>query len=313
MKAIVVGAGLSGLMCARTLTVHGHDVTVFDKGRSAGGRMATRRIGDARLDHGAQFFTARSEEFSRIIAEWVDRGVAREWCRGFAEHDGHPRWVGVGGMTTIAKHLAGSLDVRYGHLAFSLRRDADTWLLTTDDGRSHDADCIVLTAPIPQSMSLLVSAGVDLPADLRSIDYDRTIGLLVTLAGDDHLVPPPGGMQSPDAVFSFIGDNHRKGISERAALTFHANPAWSLDHYDVDTDTIAALLMEAASPYLGHCGVLEHQVKKWRFAIPKTLWPEPCWLDPTGTLALAGDAFAGPRVEGAVLSGLAAGRALASV
>lgn len=312
MKTIVVGAGLSGLTAARTLAENGHDVTVFDKGRSAGGRMATRRIGDARLDHGAQFFTARSTEFADIVAQWVHHGIAREWCRGFAEHDGHPRWVGVGGMTTIAKHLARSLDVRYAQLAFSLRRDGAQWALTTDDGRSHVADRIVLTAPIPQSMSLLMSASVDVPTDLRSIDYDRTIGLLVTLAGSDHLVPPPGGLQSPDEVFSFIGDNHRKGVSERPALTFHANPAWSLAHYDTDTDVVATLLSEAAAPYIGNCTVLEHQVKKWRFAIPKSLWSEPCWLDPTGTLALAGDAFAGPRVEGAVLSGLAASRALAA-
>lgn len=312
MRAVVVGAGLSGLMAARTLTDDGHEVIVIDKGRSVGGRMATRRIGGARLDHGAQFFTTRTDEFTAMVSEWTKAGVAREWCRGFAEHDGHPRHVGVNGMTGIAKHLARDLRVQLGSLAFSMHRDSDRWIVITDDGGAHTADRVILTAPLPQSMSLLFTAGVDVPADLRTIDYDRTIGLLVTLTGSDHAVPNPGGIQFPDEVFSFVGDNLRKGISELPALTFHANPGWSLDHWDMDVDRVARTLLDAATPHLGSATVVEHQVKKWRFAVPRSLWPEPCWVDQTGSLAIAGDAFAGPRVEGAVLSGLAAARAVSA-
>ena len=67
MKIIVVGAGLSGLSAARELSSRGHDVTVFDKGRGVGGRLATRRAGSAVFDHGAQFFTARSDEFQQQV------------------------------------------------------------------------------------------------------------------------------------------------------------------------------------------------------------------------------------------------------
>lgn len=301
---------MAGLVAARRLESAGATVTVFDKGRSVGGRMATRRIGTARLDHGAQFFTARSDTFAAMVADWIDAGVAHEWCRGFGEADGHARYAGIGGMTSIAKHMAIGLDVRCGQLAFSLRRDDAGWTLVTDDGHEHLADRVVLTAPVPQSMSLLFSAGVELPDDLRTLDYDRTIGLLVALDDSGHAVAPPGGMQSPDDVFSFVADNRAKGASDAPALTLHASGQWSLANYDIDNDTLAALLLEAASPYLGTARVLEHQVKKWRFATPRTTWPERCWIDPTGTLAMAGDAFAGPRVEGAALSGLAAAESL---
>ena len=67
MRVAIVGAGLAGLMAGRTLAEAGHEVVLLDKGRSPGGRLATRRIGAATLDHGAQFFTVRSEAFAARV------------------------------------------------------------------------------------------------------------------------------------------------------------------------------------------------------------------------------------------------------
>ena len=75
MNVVVIGAGLSGLMAAQSLQAQGHKVLVVDKGRSPGGRLATRRIGTATLDHGAQFFTVRSEEFAKHVDAWLQQGV----------------------------------------------------------------------------------------------------------------------------------------------------------------------------------------------------------------------------------------------
>jgi predicted NAD/FAD-dependent oxidoreductase len=59
--------------------------------------------------------------------------------------------------------------------------------------------------------------------------------------------------------------------------------------------------------------VLEAQLKRWRFATPRTIWPQRWWQPDDGSpLVLAGDAFDGPRVEGAALSGIAAATALLS-
>lgn len=310
MRVIVVGAGLSGLMAARTASQLGHDVSVFDKGRGIGGRLATRRIGDATLDHGAQFFTVRSDEFQAHVTEWLDAGVVREWCRGFVADDGHPRYVGANGMTSIAKYLAAGLDVRSNTLVFSLSRNDNDWTVTTDDGVAHIADRVILTAPIPQAFSILFSSGLEMPKDLRSIDYDRTLGLLVTLDSVPHNIATPGGIQFADDTFSFIGDNMAKNVSATPALTFHANPAWSLAHFDDEIDAIHADLLAAATPWIGDATILSSQAKKWRFAVPQRTWPDACWVDETGSLALAGDAFAGPRVEGAALSGVAASERL---
>lgn len=309
MKVSIVGGGLSGLMAARALHDAGHEVTVFDKGRSPGGRLATRRIGDARVDHGAQFFTVRNEAFERHVAGWIRDEVAFEWCRGFdGSGDGYPRYAARGGMTTIAKHIASDLDVRCSSMVFSLHRNTDAaaaWTVRLDDGSSHESDALIVTCPLAQSASLLISAEVGVPETLWRTDYDRTLALLVVCRGTTA-VPEPGGVQGA-AGFTFIADNHRKGVSDVAALTLHADPEWSLEHWDDEPDDAQRLLLERAQPWIGDAEVVTSQLKRWRFATPRSIWPDTTWApDDLTSLALAGDAFAGPRMEGAAVSGLAA-------
>lgn len=309
MHVNVIGAGLSGLVAARTLLDCGHSVTVLDKGRSAGGRCATRRIGDAVVDHGAQFFTVRDETFSSMVRQWQDSGVVREWCRGFAEHDGHPRFCGVGGMTTIAKYLARGIDVRYEHMAFGIdQRNEGGWRVTTDDGGHLDADAVVVTCPLPQAMALLVESDLEIPDAIRTIDYDKTIAALVVVDGATML-PRVGALQSPDETFSFIADNKAKGVSPVSALTFHCTPVFSETHWWNDPEQTHQLVMDRARAYLGSARVLIDQHKRWRMATPRTTWPQRSWMQ--RGIVLAGDAFGGPRIEGAVLSGLAAAQQLA--
>jgi len=309
MHIVVVGAGLSGLTAARSLVAAGQNVTVLDKGRSSGGRCATRRVGNAVLDHGAQFFTARSDDFLRIVDEWLQADVAREWCRGFGSGDGHPRYCGTHGMTTITKHLARGLDVQCSHMVFNIERAGMQWRVHRDDGTYLDADCVVITCPVPQSMALLVGAELPIPDGIRTIEYDKTIAALVVVEGETN-VPFPGGIQDADATFSFVADNHMKGISPQRALTLHCSPSFSETHWWNDAAITHELVMENAQAWIGSANVIEHQPKRWRMATPRTTWHERCWSHEG--IVLAGDAFAGPKVEGAVLSGLAAAQRILS-
>ena len=315
MHVVVVGAGIAGLMAAQSLVKNGHDVIVVDKGRSPGGRLATRRIDDATLDHGAQFFTVRDSLFESHVSEWITSGVVTEWCRGFdstaQNNDGFPRYRGVRGMTDIAKHLAQGLDIRYNTLAFSIIRGTTSkWQVNIDDGSALAADAIIVTCPLPQTYALLVTADIELPESMRRTEYDRTICLLAVL-DKASAVANPGGLQNPDETFSFIADNAIKGISSAVALTLHANPQFSLDHWDDQLEDVHQLLLQRAKPWIGGATVKTSQIKKWRLATPLTIWPERYWAN--DMIVLAGDAFGGPKIEGAALSGLAAANYLQQI
>jgi renalase len=314
MRVVVVGAGICGLVAAHRLVESGAEVVVVDKGRSPGGRLATRRIGSATLDHGAQFFTVRTPTLQRRVDDWVERGLVSIWSRGFASDDGHPRYVASSGMNSLAKDLAAGLDVRCSTMAFAVRPSPDAgsapaWQVVIDDGTAHAGDAVIVTTPLPQAFALLADSGIALDERLMRTDYDRTVALLATL-DRPAAIPAPGGLQAPIPELNFVADNAAKGVSATPAITVHASAPWSEAHWDDSVDELRTALIDLVVPWLGDAAVIEAQVKKWRFATPRSAWPDPCWMSDDGTVVLAGDAFDGPRIEAAHNSGLAAAHAL---
>jgi len=322
---LIVGAGMSGLMAARTLTERGLRVTLLDKGHGVGGRMATRRIGEGLADHGAQFFTVRSPEFQQFVDAWIADGLVYEWSRGWNDgslalvRDGHPRYAVRGGFNGLAKHLAQGLDARSEITVTAVRREGDGWRVTDSEGRGYDARGVVLTAPVPQSLALLDAGDTKLHADDR-VALDR-IEYVPCLTGlfwvDDHSgLPAPGGVQRPEANISWVADNQRKGISPKAVvITAQASARYSRQLWErEDADILRAFRVDLL-PFLRDGGVIhEMQLKRWRYSKPTVLYPDVFLLArDLPALAFAGDAFREARVEGAALSGLGVGQALLQV
>jgi renalase len=317
-SCMVVGAGISGLLAAHELTASGWRVVVLDKGRGVGGRMATCRVGDGNFDHGAQFFTVRSERFQRIVSGWLERGVVEEWSRGFADaaglpnEDGHPRYRGSGGMASVPKHLARGLDARTGVRVVEVNLRDGTWEARTESGSRVTAAALVLAAPVPQSLALLRDDAA-LPAEARRrlerISYSPCLALLAMLDGPTG-VPEPGGVQIRGEPLDWIGDNQQKGISRVPGLTIHAGPEWSRTHFDADEAWVTASLLAFAGEQLRidlSSGTVETSLTRWRYSWVTRPHPEPCLVareEPP--LFFAGDAFGSSKVEGAALSGLAA-------
>ena len=227
--AIVVGAGIAGLMAAEQLAGHGRRVLVIDKSRGVGGRMATRRIGGAVCDHGAQFCTQRTPGFRGVIEHAVRDGAVIEWCRGFSRDgsigadgpavgDGHPRYRGVRGMTDLPKWLAARLatpgsdvEVRTAAKATMVAVGADRVRVTIEaqDGAAEvvEAAGCVLTPPVPQALDLLAAGGsldrmeAHAIARLRTVDYDPCFTVMLVL-DRPSLLPEPGAIQfGGDAPF----------------------------------------------------------------------------------------------------------------
>lgn len=318
-RVVVLGAGMAGLVAARRLA-GSCDVVVLDKGRGVGGRLATRRLGDATFDHGAQFLTTHTPQFAGVVAQWVESGVVTPWFRGrigpdgSTDPDGHVRYRGTQSMNAIAKHLATGLDVRTATLVSSVGRTDVGWLVSMADGSVLGADAVLMTAPVPQSLALLAAGGVELTTPdrdaLLAVRYDPCIALMVVLDGPSGLAAP-GAVDPDDGPIDWMADNRVKGVSEVSAVTIHATAGFTRDHWDASDDEIVDALLTAAA--LDDSAVPgARSIQKWRYARPSVEHPQRCLvLDGPAPLICAGDAFGGAKVEGAALSGMAAAGALA--
>ncbi len=320
-KCLIVGAGISGLSAARYLLQRGISVTVLDKARGVGGRMATRRIGTAIYDHGAQFFTVRDSQFEVLVDIALQNNVVTEWCKGFVnsfgetKSDGHSRYRGTNGMTSFPKFLADSIPVHISSQVISIREEIGRWRVATKAGSRYDADALLLTSPVPQSLSLIDAGKIELDMNVRTallqIRYDPCITMM--LQPTENRIPVPGGIQFTHGPISFISDNHQKGISPEQAVTVHASAEFSLTHWETSDEEAAALLAKECGQWIS----LPSEppvIHRWKFAKPSVLHNARTIITQTPLpLAFAGDAFFEPRVEGAYLSGLEAGMALADL
>lgn len=313
---LIIGAGISGLLCATGLHQAGRSVRLLDKGRGLGGRMATRRMAGGRLDHGAQYFTVRDARFQEYVDTWMEARVVKEWFRRLPEDSspgGHPRYCGINGMTDAPKFLARDLEVHSSQQVTELSRDTGLWIVRTATGDSFLTRHLVITAPLPQALNLLDTTGLryanGTTEALRAVRYERGLATLAILEGPSGL-PEPGGIKVPEGVLTWIADNQQKGISpEVTAVTLHANPEFSDEHWDSDDAVRGPIMLKAAEPYLQR-KVADYSCHRWGFTKPINPWPEPYFQNPGLQLTLAGDSFGGVRIEGAALSGIQAADAV---
>ncbi|MDP3288294.1 MAG: NAD(P)-binding protein, partial [Methyloversatilis sp.] len=126
----VIGAGMAGCALTRRLVDAGLNVQVFDKGRAAGGRLATRRADRLQFDHGVQYMTVRGEAMKAQLADWQRAGVASAWTP--IGLDASPRWVGVPGMNAIAPRMLWGAEVHMETAIAGFGRDhLGGWRVTT--------------------------------------------------------------------------------------------------------------------------------------------------------------------------------------
>lgn len=314
-RVAIVGAGMAGLACAMALHAAGLEVTLFDKGRRPGGRLATRRAGTLSFDHGASYAIAEGPAFSAFVTGAGERLAAWEPAGD------HVRWVGVPGMSAFAvaagQRGIGTLLTRR-HVGFLSHDDAG-WHLrhldaavtrpgaVIDDGeKAGPFDRIVLALPAPQAAGLLAALGHPFAARVAAVGMDPCWVLM--LAFRERQDGPDIRETEPHGPLDWIArDSSRPGrLALPDSWVAHAGADWSRVHLEQEPDRVLASLRAAFTQATGIDATPIHaEVHRWRYARAGSALDQACLWDPAG-LALCGDWCLGTQVEAAFDSGCAA-------
>ncbi len=326
LRVAVIGAGLAGIGAARTLHDQGHDLVLFEKSRGLGGRAATRRIGpdgDAAigLDHGAQYFTARDPRFVRRVRAWAERGLVAPWSgrlgvwdgQGFSSGgDGDQRWVGLPGMSGLARGLAAGLDLRLDCRIAPPQREPGGWRLRDHSGRDLGLfDRVLLAVPAPQAAALLTPVAPDLARRADAVPFASAWSLMLQL--ERPLPLSYDGLFSNADPLRWVANNASKPGRRGQTWVAIASPDWSRAHLDDAADAIEGALLVALSKLCNQSMPLIRWsgVQRWRYAHPVQPLEVGCLWDDALGIGACGDWCLGARVEAAWLSGEAlAGRVL---
>ena len=332
----VIGAGIAGLACARTLVQAGHRVTVFEKSKGFGGRMATRSSAFGSFDHGAQYFTVRDARFARAL-ETVP-GLCKPWSantvRVLDEHGrvaaaGLPareaHWVPSPGMDALArawaKPLADAQCVELDTRVTAIERDALSakhWQLRTEGvGDSQHVfsgfDGVLLAQPAPQARDLLqsVKPAASIAKQLGTVQIAPCWTLMLAFPqamqpNMSALGPQWNAARSTHHRIAWLArESSKPGRGAIERWTVQASAAWSAEHLQDSPNRIQDKLVKAFSEVTGIRAEPAHiDTQRWLYAqTTKPLGKSHLW-DAKSGIGACGDWCIGHRVEDAFISGL---------
>ena len=209
----VIGTGLSGLICARELSEAGQSVCLLDKSKGLGGRIATRRAHQVRIDHGMRYWPS-SEAIAPLVSELVAENVLKPWQVSVYEilqrevitpveiDEKRPLYAAPEGMSAVGKYLAKdfvrdqNLLLEHRAIAIDLVKDTpeNGWRIECEGGQVVKAKKCAIAIPAPQAAHLLktyAAASLSDPTaaisqaiqSLKAVDYWPS---LTVMAGYDQ-------------------------------------------------------------------------------------------------------------------------------
>ena len=318
MKRIaIIGAGLSGLICGKNLQQAGHEVTIFEKSRGIGGRLATRRAEPFYFDHGVAAFTAHNGDFKKFIQSLAVKNVIEQWSvkpmhidnqgRAAPMTDGAHYYVGTPAMNTMGKHLASALNVQRNtrvtaiidHLAKS-----QTLELMADSGESlGQFDVVIFAMPVEQTKSLAHTL-----MDTSVLDQYRLMPCSVLMLGFHQPLPWSWDYATIDDanIATIVVNSAKPNRVGDCSVVIHSTAEWTNAHIDEEKSACIASLIQSASQRLGvDLSQAVHQdMHHWRYATGGlTTHQTGFLLNKAQQIGICGDWLLKGDVESAFLSG----------
>lgn len=331
MKIGIIGASLAGLTAGKKLADAGHDVTVIERNRTPGGRLATFDTGDGNIfDYGVSHFNARHRDFHSFVNELKEEGTVKNWTSrfeyfdGFQLHDINPNrsadryYAAPAGMAVIAKKMSRWVDMKLGVKAGGLthigagRREKRSWMINLTDISVFECDAVIIATPAPEAYGILQTTQDETPARriIRYIDeIEYKPGFTVMALYRDRNNPAWNAVECMDRRLEWIINESSKRGNKDTSIMLHSSPGFAKSHAEQDPETVINLMLERAAGISCETWLGNPQwsgVRYWKYG--ECIHPmDEQFLElemEEAPLAVVGDYLGGNTVESAYLSGL---------
>jgi renalase len=304
--SIIVGAGISGLFLASRLRSENLKLAVVEKSKSVGGRVATRRDGQATYDHGAQFYKIRKEESFPLDQTWSNSGTSQIWF----EQGEYAFKAATQGLTKLAKSIANLDEIKFNEKVIRITEGSHL-NLECESGNHFACRRVYLTSPLPQTLSILDASQICYPPSLSQIQYASALVGLFEFDSQSIKHLPFSYLENLTPHLYSVSNQQSKSVSQVPAATVVMTPTWSRSHFDSDEAATLSTIQSEFESFLNSVdpklssSIMKSQLKKWRFSHPLSKFSEPhIIIGSTRSIFLLGDSFGGASIRGAINSAL---------
>ncbi|XP_010994573.2 renalase [Camelus dromedarius] len=338
-RVLIVGAGLTGSLCAALLRKEASrplHLAVWDKAGDSGGRMTTAGSPynpQSTVDLGAQYITCTShyaKKHQSFYDELLARGILKpliSCIEGMVIKDGDCNFVAPQGVSSIVNHYLkeSGAEICFRQHVTQINLRNDKWEVSKETGSPEQFEIVVLTMPVPQILQLqgdianLISESQR--QQLESVSYSSRYALgLFYEAGTKIDVPWAGQYITSNPCIRFISiDNKKRNIESSEigpSLVIHTTVPFGVAHLEQSIEDVQKLIFQQLENILpGLPQPVATKCQKWRHSqVTKAAanYPGQMTLHHKPFLVCGGDGFTQSNFDGCITSALRVLEALKS-
>ena len=283
----VVGGGIAGLVLAQRLVANGVQPVIVDKAKRLGGRLSARPLLGELVPTSVRTCRVgvhQSAALQELLGDAVEVGSAADgWC---------DVQITAAASARIAE-LSQQFERYQGlvtHLSQPSGGGVRLHLWGNDAG--IDADVVVLTPPLPQTVQLFDRSGLTVPWPWRTAEYTQRLVLL----GEGSL--PAGDVpEERDGWAGLFVD--RVDDSDNVRIAAYADNQVSSELWDLDVTDAHGRLALRLHEVLPGLELSTADVKRWRYANAVTTaeWDAGQPISESLPIWIAGDGVGEPDGE----------------
>ncbi|MDC3076005.1 FAD-dependent oxidoreductase [Paracoccaceae bacterium] len=302
-KIVIIGAGVSGLLCGKRLTEAGHSVLLIDKGRNVGGRLSTRRTDGAIFHHGASALPDFYKH--KDLPEFGFETLKRAENEKVIQRKGD-LFEPVSSVSHLVSFFAARLTIQEGCEAISLNLQNKTIdvMYQSNSSKKIPYDLLIISIP-PNQAKTLVNNQIDrFDNCLSKVEMRSSAAALFAFDINPELVKET--YFSNENIHIYIENNRFKCVQQLFCLTVHTKEPFARKVVNNDKNEIKELLLKQVSNAVpvslpkpnygaGH---------RWLYGFTERSLGKPYLFYTKESVGICGDWCAGSTILDAASSGI---------